>query len=99
MMKVWSTVLVAYHGLVIPGCENHQRQVRVIVCAKSQKRAVEVLSATRVGRGVTLGYLRTYGSRTGNEIQLRTASYTEGVWWAPLDGPHREEYTKAEPLP
>lgn len=103
-MKVWGVTLQAYQSLVIPGCKNHQRQVRVIVCAKSQKRAVELINNTRFGRHITLGFFRTYGSETGNEIQLRTANNTEGVWWAPLDGKHRDEYKKAElrdtlPLP
>lgn len=95
-MKVWGLTLQAYHDLVIPGAERHQRQVRVIVCANSQKRAVELLNATRLGSRVTLGFFRTYGGETGNKIQLDTANGQEGVWWAPLDNKHRDAYTKAE---
>lgn len=98
MMKVWGVTLQASYGLVLPGQENHQRQVHVIVCTKSQKRAVELINATRFGYGnITLGFFRTYGSETGNKVQLDTANNQEGVWWAPLDGKHRNEYTKAEP--
>jgi hypothetical protein len=97
-VKVWGVTLQAYYDLVIPGAEHHQRQVCVIVCAKSQKRAVELINATRFGHGnVTLGFFRTYGGETGNAIQLATANGQEGVWWAPLDGEYRNTYTRAEP--
>lgn len=95
-MKVWGVTLQAHHGLVIPGAQHHQRQVRVIVCTKSQKRAVELLNATRLGSNVSLGFFRNYGGQTGNKIQIDTANGQEGVWWAPLDGAHRETYAKAE---
>lgn len=96
-MKVWGVTLQAPSSFVLPGAERHQRQVRVIVCAKSQKRAVELINATRFGSNITLGFFRAYGGETGNAVQLATANGHEGVWWAPLDGKHREEYTKAEP--
>jgi hypothetical protein len=95
-VKVWAITLQAYHGLVLPGQAAHNRQVRVIVCAKSQKRAVELINATRFGGNLSLGHFRDFGSGTGNAVQLATANGQEGVWWASLDGRFRDQYTKAE---
>ena len=80
-MKVWgSTTLVRFP---IPGQAAHNQQARVIVCACTQKRAIELLHET-------LGPLSLYAFRgwwgaTENKTELAVAGGNEGVWYAPDD--------------
>jgi len=47
-------------------------QVRAIVAAKSQRAAAELLR-------VSISYLRTYGSETGNEQEIQIANAKPGM--------------------
>ena len=73
-LKVWggltSTAKVA--------APNGSLEARTIVCATSQRKAVELLSATRRA-GVSLYGFLNYWCETGNEQELALAT-TPGVW-------------------
>jgi hypothetical protein len=49
------------------------KQVRVIVCAKTKKRALELL------KNVSQRYFNNYFCETGNSLELSIAT-VEGVW-------------------
>ena len=69
---------------------NRSAQTREIVAAKS---LAEVIRIT----GLTRGYLTNYGSTTVNPEDVAAAMQEPGVvFWAPLNGPHRRDYHRAE---
>lgn len=67
-LKVWGGLVFTDQG----------RQVRTIVCAPSQRRAVELLTEKCVSY-ITLYEFRGFWSVTANTIELETAT-GEGVW-------------------
>ena len=79
-MKVWGTTCVVPFD--VPGNAAHNQQARVIVCACSQKRAVEVVNALGFGYETLSGF-RAWWDETGNAVELATANGREGVWYAP----------------
>lgn len=56
----------------------HLGRDRLVIVAKSQKRAVELLNE-RFKR-YSLYSFRIYASETGNDTQLALAEHGEGVW-------------------
>lgn len=90
-MKVWGSTEVVGNAVPLPGQPKHNTQARVIVCARSQKRAVELLDCTVRGPRSVAAF-RAWWGETHNPIELATAAGNEGVWYAPLDGPHRSEF-------
>lgn len=64
-------------------------QVQFVVAATSQKKAAALL-------GCTLGFLRDYGSETGNEDDLAQALSEPGVvFWREMDDQSRGIWRKA----
>ena len=61
------------------GGNTHQRnkQVRTIVCAKTKKRALELLKDYLISSN----YFNNYWCETGNKTELEIANNEEGVWF------------------
>lgn len=90
-MKVWGDTC----QVTVP-MPDGSTQARVIVCARSQKRAVELLNNSIVAGYVTISTLRTWWAETGNEVELATAANREGVWYAPdVGGSASREFKRA----
>ena len=68
--KVWGGLTNTAHTRTA----NGSRQARTIVCARSQRRAVELLSC------MSLHEFREYWSETGNANEINITGGEEGVW-------------------
>ena len=73
------------------------RQVRVIVAATSQAKAVAAMQAAGIGN-MTVGHLRTYGSQSWNPVENEVALSKPGqVFWAEDNrGRKTADYHRAE---
>jgi len=79
---------------------NGGMQARTIVCATSQKRAVEMLCAVPHNRcSMSLHYFQGYWCETGNEAELAIACRS-GVWTAQVNtvGGDKADWKQLWPL-
>ena len=80
-LKVWSHTTTIMRK--VPG---HHNLAMVLVKTSSQKRAVEILNASKLIAGYeTLGGFRNYWTETGNTRSLEVAATIdgEGLWYVP----------------
>ena len=89
--KVWSGALCGLQSWGI------LKQTNVVVCARTKKRAVEILNELTV---VSYGFFNDFFSETGNDTHHKIA-LTEGVWadkrGIVCGNPTEQNYIKLEP--
>ena len=76
---------------------NGSREARTIVCAPSQRKAVELLGAVPGNRCyVSLYYFREYWAETGNQKELEIAC-KPGVWTSQVAGWEKADWKQLWP--
>lgn len=102
-MKVYGITAMGLREWPKTAGHEHNPQYRIIACAGSRKRAVELMNL--VGLNMTTNHMRNYGTGpTNNPTELAAATdadgcLTEGVWYVhdPMSWSGEATYTKAEP--